>query len=260
MTSASYDGNGDRAAATTGTSTQDFVWNTVLQIPQTIMDSTDAYIYAFGLAPAEQVNLSTGTITYLVTDSLGSVRGIVSSSGSLTATTSYDAWGQPETTGGLTADTPFGFAGGYTDPPGLIYLLHRYYSPESGQFISVDPMIEQTLDPYSYADGNPVSNDDPAGDLHWKKHVCYVFGIHFVCGLDSYWSRSQTKWIASHSEGLKNIIIVAISAACIVIPIAGAICAGIGDLVDLYAAHIHAVAENIVHGWKHGQAGWPSNH
>ena len=31
------------------------------------------------------MNLSTGTITYLVADALGSVRGVVSSAGSLTA-------------------------------------------------------------------------------------------------------------------------------------------------------------------------------
>lgn len=40
------------------------------------------------------------------------------------------------TPGGLTATTPFGFAGGYTDPTDLIYLIHRYYDPSTGQFIS----------------------------------------------------------------------------------------------------------------------------
>ena len=45
------------------------------------MDGTNAYIYAAGTAPVEQVSLSAGTITYLVADSLGSVRGTVSTSG-----------------------------------------------------------------------------------------------------------------------------------------------------------------------------------
>ena len=59
------------------------------------------------------------------TDSLSSVRGVVSSTGTLAATTSYDAWGNPETTGGLSASAPFGYAGGYTDATGLVYLINR---------------------------------------------------------------------------------------------------------------------------------------
>jgi hypothetical protein len=65
------------------------------------MDSANAYIYDGLGTPAEQVNLSTGATTYLDTDLIGSVRGIVSAAGSLTATTAYDAWGNPQSAGGL---------------------------------------------------------------------------------------------------------------------------------------------------------------
>jgi RHS repeat-associated protein len=168
MSAAAYDGDGMRASTTTTPSgksavTQGYVWNTTGQVPSMIMDSSNAYIYATSLTPAEQVNLATGTVTYLLTDSLGSVRGTVNSSGSLTGTTSYDAWGNPETTGGLTTVTPFGFAGAYTDPTGLLYLINRYYDPATGIFVSVDPDVGQTQTPYAYADGNPVSLADPAG-------------------------------------------------------------------------------------------------
>lgn len=63
----------------------------------------------------------------------------------------------------MTGTTSFGFAGGYTTPAGLIYLINRYYNPQTGQFISVDPDLGQTLQPYQYANDNPVSNDDPTG-------------------------------------------------------------------------------------------------
>ena len=46
-------------------------------------------------------------------------------SGGPTASISYDAYSNPETTGGLTSYTPIGFAGGYTDPISLICLVHR---------------------------------------------------------------------------------------------------------------------------------------
>jgi RHS repeat-associated protein len=170
MTSATYDGDGLRASATNtpsggSPSTQNYVWNTATQtgMPELLMDSSNAYVWAQGLAPAEQVNLDTGTVSYLVTDLAGSVRGVISSTGALTASTSYDAWGNPETPGGLTAYTPFGFEGGYTDPDGLIYLVNRYYDPNTGQFLSVDPDLSQTLEPYAYAGDNPVTSGDPTG-------------------------------------------------------------------------------------------------
>jgi RHS repeat-associated protein len=167
MTAATYNGDGQRATDTTGGTAQDFTWNTTGPDAQVLTDSANAYIYAGGIAPAEQVNLATGAITYLVTDSLGSVRGTINNSGALTGTTSYDAWGNPETSGGLTAATPFGYAGGYTDPTGMVYLINRYYDPQTGQFISVDPDLAQTLQPYAYADGNPVTETDPTGTI-WR--------------------------------------------------------------------------------------------
>jgi RHS repeat-associated protein len=159
MTAATYDGNGLRASATTGSGTQNFAWDG----SRLLMDSSNAYIYVGGNTPAEQVSLSTGALSYLSADTLGSVRGIVSPSGSLTASTSYDAWGNPLTTGGLTSHTPFGYAGGYTDPTGLIYLINRYYDPGTGQFLSVDAAVSQTGQPYAYAGGNPVNATDPNG-------------------------------------------------------------------------------------------------
>jgi RHS repeat-associated protein len=168
MTAATYDGNGLRASTTItpsgqGAVTQGYVWNTIPQVPELLMDGTNAYIYAGGQAPTEQVSLSTGAVTYLVSDSLGSVRGTVNASGALMATTSYDAWGNPLAAGGVTAETPFGFGGGYTDPDGLIYLIDRYYEPSTGQFTSVDPALASTLQPYVYGADNPVSNIDPNG-------------------------------------------------------------------------------------------------
>jgi RHS repeat-associated protein len=159
MTAAAYDGNGVRASATTGGTTQAFTWDGA----QLLMDSANAYVYGAGTTPAEQVNLATGQVSYLADDALGSVRGIIAGTGAVSATTSYDAWGNPQTAGGLTGYTPFGYAGGYTDPTGLIYLLNRYYDPATGQFVSVDPAAAQTGQPYAYANGNPVSLADPSG-------------------------------------------------------------------------------------------------
>jgi RHS repeat-associated protein len=226
MTAAGYDGTGMRASSTItpsggSSATQAYVWNTVPQIPQLIMDSSNAYIYSTGLAPTEQVNLSTGTITYLVADLLGSVRGAVSSTGALTATASYDAWGNPETVGGLTGTTPFGYAGGYTDPNGLVYLINRYYDPATGQFLSVDPSLSQTLAPYGYVNENPVSATDPNGagggaTFYWYgywnvgtgRHSISLWGITVggegglqFCSYFLYLSNRATNYLVNNMTG-----------------------------------------------------------
>ena len=50
---------------------------------------------------------------------------------------------------------------------GLTHIGARAYDPETGQFISVDPLLEldkhQTLNGYSYAAQNPLTHSDPTG-------------------------------------------------------------------------------------------------
>jgi hypothetical protein len=42
-------------------------------------------------------------------------------------------------------------------------VVGRYYDPATGQFLSVDPNVEQTLEAYLYVADNPVSGHDPTG-------------------------------------------------------------------------------------------------
>jgi len=245
MTAATYDGDSQRATATTGAGTENFVWNTVSLIPQEIMDSGNAYIYCGALAPAEQVNLSTGATTYLVTDSLGSVRGAVNSSGTLTGTTSYDAWGNPETTGGLTATTPFGYVGGYTDPTGLIYLLARYYDSATGQFTSLDPAVTMTLQPYSYADGDPISKSDPLG----KWWTIY----HYGGGVIGIMVHMRLLYLADLVMAGGGLLVGAASVGCAIAAgesgpgsiVAGAVCGTIATvLVGVITAYLYDMPQN----------------
>lgn len=204
MIAATYDAQGLRATETTSTGTQDFVWNLTASVAQLILDSQNAYIYGTSGTPVEQVNLSSGAVSYLVADTLGSTRGIVDSTGTLSGTTGYDVWGNPETAGGLGSFTPFGFAGGYTDPTGLIYLINRYYDPATGQFTSVDPDLAQTLRPYSYAAADPVDQSDPNGlyavIYHDRcgQHMCLNItkrcGSDNRCGLYFAFKLTYSKW------------------------------------------------------------------
>jgi uncharacterized protein RhaS with RHS repeats len=41
--------------------------------------------------------------------------------------------------------------------------INRYYDPATGQFVSVDPMVSETNQPYAYAGDDPVDGADPLG-------------------------------------------------------------------------------------------------
>ncbi|MHB8263774.1 MAG: RHS repeat-associated core domain-containing protein, partial [Acidimicrobiales bacterium] len=163
---------------------ENFTWNTLSSTPQLLMDGSNAYIYgppgtSTGNAPMEQVSLSAPTsessVTYLISDPEG-VRLTFNSSGTMTGQASYDAYGNV-IAGGLSNITPFGYAGGYTDPTGLVYLINRYYDPSTGQFVSVDPLVSLTNQPYQYVGGDPVNEVDPLGLWSWNPcnwgNVCH---------------------------------------------------------------------------------------
>jgi RHS repeat-associated protein len=41
----------------------------------------------------------------------------------------------------------------------------RYYDPVTGQFLSLDPDVAQTMSPFTYASDNPINENDPSGLL-----------------------------------------------------------------------------------------------
>ena len=54
------------------------------------------------------------------------------------------------------------------DVTGLVYMKARWHSPETGTFLSVDPLVPNQTDPqaynaYAYARNNPIARIDPQG-------------------------------------------------------------------------------------------------
>jgi len=103
---------------------------------------------------------------------LGSTRELADGSGRIAATYRYDAYGNPLTHIG-TATTPFGYAGEYTDAEtGLQYLRARYYDPATAQFLSRDPLVATTGQPYAYAAADPLNLTDPSGPCANDLPIC----------------------------------------------------------------------------------------
>ncbi|HZU13390.1 MAG TPA: RHS repeat-associated core domain-containing protein [Chloroflexota bacterium] len=157
-----YDGTGLRMSKTVNGTTSQTTWDRAEGMPLVLVDGSTSYLTGPDGLPLEQIDGS-GNALYDYQDQLGSTRGMADSSGNVMATFSYDAYGNLTSATG-TVTTPFGYAGQYTDAEsGLQYLRNRYYDPSTEQFLTVDPLVGQTQQPYGYAGDNPVNWDDPSG-------------------------------------------------------------------------------------------------
>ncbi|MFN7882157.1 MAG: RHS repeat domain-containing protein, partial [bacterium] len=93
--------------------------------------------------------------------------------GNIVWAANYNAFGQASiTTPAPSADKPvitsqLRLPGQYEDPEsGLYYNYRRYYDPETGRYISQDPIgLAGGLNRYRYAEADPINQIDPTGEL-----------------------------------------------------------------------------------------------
>jgi RHS repeat-associated protein len=157
-----YDGNDLRTSQTISGTTSYLTWNPTRSLPLILNDGTNSYIQGPGGLPVEQIT-SAGAVTYLHHDQQGSTRLLTGSTGTVTGSTTFDAYGNKTGSTG-TSTTPLGYDGQYTSSDtGLIYLRARVYDPATAQFLSVDPIEAITRAPYGYARENPLTFGDPSG-------------------------------------------------------------------------------------------------
>lgn len=160
------------------TDESDLTWSTALGDPnlavvqsvQTGMDQghTD-YVMGPDGQPVEQLSVSAGggssTPEWYYLDFQGNSRVLEDASGSVQSSENYPPFGQavkPGSTGSVS--TPLQYAGSYVDgSTGFVYDQARWYDPSTGQFLSQDPMVDQTLQPYEYAGDSPTNSSDPTG-------------------------------------------------------------------------------------------------
>ena len=114
---------------------------------------------------------STNTSTFYTFDERGNVAQRTDATGAVLSTDLYDAYGK-QLAGGAAGD-PWGFeaqAGYYTDTEtGLILCTHRYYDPNTGRFLTRDPIgYAGGIDLYGYTGNDPVNGLDPSGLQKYK--------------------------------------------------------------------------------------------
>lgn len=102
------------------------------------------------------------TVTYLFGDHQGSTNVSVDHNGGNWQRQRYTPYGAPRGNPTINATTR-GFISQHEDPTDLAYLNNRHYDPTTGVFVSVDPLVTKTMQPYIYGAANPVTYSDPDG-------------------------------------------------------------------------------------------------
>ncbi|MBI9047413.1 MAG: RHS repeat-associated core domain-containing protein [Anaerolineaceae bacterium] len=166
---------GNRLSRTVdGVTTTNYTLDIVTPLTQVLDDGTNEYLYGLDRIAQED----TGGMLYFISDALGSVRQLVDASGTLVNSATYTPYG--ESTG--MAETSYGFTGEWEDPyDELLYLRSRYYSVETGRFLSRDTWQGDytrtvPLNKWMYVEGNPVNYTDPSGYFS-RKTLIRTFGV-----------------------------------------------------------------------------------
>jgi len=167
-----YDGDGNRVAKTVGSVTTRYLVDDLnpTGYPQVVDELVGGAVtrqYTYGLDRISENQFVGGgwTPSFYGVDGGGSVRQLTNSSGTVTDTYEYDAFGNRVSSTGTTPNN-YLYRGEQYDPDlSLYYLRARYYNQVTGRFLNVDPLAGQGQRRYEYAGANPVDGSDPSGNF-----------------------------------------------------------------------------------------------
>jgi RHS repeat-associated protein len=153
-----------------------------------------------------------------------STRKLSNTSGTVTDSYVYDAFGNLINRTGLTTNN-YLYTGEQYDPNvGFYYLRARYSDPDIGRFISHDPLLGSIFDPvslhrYLYAQANPVMFRDPTGTYNLAQAAVVSGVIGVLTGMAVYrYTGSISAAIAA--GGLITGVSLILAAAVLAPPVA----------------------------------------
>jgi RHS repeat-associated protein len=156
-----YDALERRMSKTLLSTTTSFVYDGPNPV-QELQDSTvTASLLTGGLDEHFQRTDATGAYSYL-TDAMGSTEALTNSTGAAQTTYSYGPYGSLSITG--TNSNDYTYTGREADGIGTYYFRARYYNPNTGRFLTEDPLgVAGSPNLYEYANDNPLLLRDPLG-------------------------------------------------------------------------------------------------
>jgi len=183
-----YDGLGRRVSRTAGGVTTTFYYSGTNITTETQGANVVAH-YVYGVNRVSRD--ASGSYEYYHNDGLGSTRQLSNDSQSVTQTTTFDAFGNIESSAG-SSNNVYKYAGqwGYRNDgdDGLIHVGARYYDALVGRFVSADTYLgkignPQSLNRYVYVENDPVNAVDPTGrSPFWLLAVLVVVVVIGVGG------------------------------------------------------------------------------
>jgi len=173
-----YDNAGNRVlqrTSTSGTVTDTITFDGFTETSSSGGNTTTMKYYsAHGQRVAMKVN---GTLSYLLSDGLGSATLALNSDGSGQALQLFSPYGTVRFSWG-TMPTTYNFTGQRLDSQtGLLYYNFRYYDPVSGRFVRADTVETNAsgMDGYAYAGESPESRTDATG--HDPDPITITIGV-----------------------------------------------------------------------------------
>jgi RHS repeat-associated protein len=171
----------------------EYTWDTASGLPVILAEHRDSQtplaasgtsylIYGPGGMPIYQL-AADGQPMYLHQDHQGSTRMVTAANGTVRETLSYDQTGAIDGRSNPWIEQPIlGYTGQQHDlETGFLYLRARYYDPTTSQFLSLDPLVSITREPYGYAGANPANRFDPSGLCTTSDWACIESqgGVHW---------------------------------------------------------------------------------
>jgi len=173
-TSFVYDGFGSRVKKTEG--------NNITLYPSPLFEVVNGKVVKYYKAgggtvarwDSRQARLSAlNALLHYHPDHLGSLNALTNAQGQLVAAIEYYPYGRIRTETGAKLSGDYKFTGKEQDNSGLYYFGARYYEPQTGKFLTPDPLdaqvrelgmgSSQSLNSYSYVINNPINLVDLYG-------------------------------------------------------------------------------------------------
>jgi RHS repeat-associated protein len=158
-----YDALGRRIVKKTKDGEIGFLWDGDVLLTEQLSDRSNEYVFRPGRCEP-LCRFDEGNFNAYHHDYLGTVRELTDEKGNIVWSASLDVYGGLKASQVSETENQIRFPGQYEDTEtGLYYNYYRYYDPDSGRYITQDPIgLWGGLNHYRYTN-NPLTSIDPLG-------------------------------------------------------------------------------------------------